>query len=134
VRSGLRGLDLARERYEIQQNALSLANQRVEAVNLLLEADRAETRDILEARNDQLAASNAVTSALVDYHLTRLGVLHELGLFDPSLPRFWVENPSLPEIRGNNVADHRVKPRAIASGDAVITPEELFQESSNASE
>lgn len=134
VRSGLRGLDLARERYEIQQNALSLANQRVEAVNLLLEADRAETRDILEARNDQLAASNAVTSALVDYHLTRLGVLHELGLFDPSLPRFWVENPSLPEIRGNNGGDHRVKPRAIASGDAVITPEELFQESSNANE
>lgn len=134
VRSGLRGLALARERYVIQQNALLLANQRVEAVNLLLETDRAETRDILEARNDQLAARNAVTSALVDYHLTRLGVLHELGLFDPLVPRFWVENPKLPAIAGNIGDGGRVLPPAAAQSDAVITPEELFQEASTTNE
>lgn len=123
VRSGLRGLDLARERYEIQQNALLLANQRVDAVNLLLETARAETRDLLEARNDQLGARNALTSALIDYHITRLEFLNDLGLFDSSLPRFWVENPPLPEAIASLA---KAQPRT----DSLTTPEALFKEPS----
>ncbi len=121
IRSGLRGLALARERYEIQQNALMLANQRVEAVNLLLETDRAETRDLLEARNDQLSARNALTSALIDYHLTRLEFLFDLGVFDPGRERFWVENPDLPALAKGAAA---VPP----GSETLITPEALFQE------
>jgi outer membrane protein TolC len=134
VRSGLRGLALARERFEIQLNALTLANQRVEAVNLLLETARAETRDLLEARNDQLSARNALTSALIDYHLTRLEFLNDLGIFDPTHPRFWVENPKLPAISGNIADGDPVRQAVPTPKDSLVTPELLFQEPSPASE
>jgi len=134
VRSGLRGLALARERHEIQQNALLLANQRVEAVNLLLETARAETRDLLEARNDQLGARNALTSALIDYHLTRLEFLHDLGLFDPSRADFWSVNPNLPTISGKKSATASVGQAAAVRKESLMTPELLFKEPSPASE
>lgn len=126
IRSGLRGLDLARERYEIQRSALDLANQRVEAVNLLLETDRAETRDLLEARNAQLGARNALTSALIDYHLTRLELLFDLGIFDPGKDRFWSENPEIPQAIRNNWEEDLVAPPG--GEDSMISPDELFQE------
>lgn len=129
IRSGLRGLGLARERYEIQRSALDLANQRVEAVNLLLETDRAETRDLLEARNAQLGARNAVTSALIDYHLTRLELLFDLGIFDPEKDRFWSENPEIPQAIRNNWPDSSVAPPS--GEDSMLPPDELFQESSS---
>lgn len=130
VRSGLRGLELARQSYDIQVNALLLANQRVDAVNLLLETDRAETRDLLEARNAQLGARNALTSALISYHLTRLEFLFDLGIFDPSLSQFWVQNPKIPKSSRNNSATAPVSPASATDGDSLITPEELFKEPS----
>ncbi|MBB5350264.1 outer membrane protein TolC [Haloferula luteola] len=127
IRAGFRGLSLARERYEIQQSALQLANQRVEAVNLLLDTDRAETRDLLEARNAQLSARNALTSALIDYHLTRLELLFDLGVFDPDKDRFWAENPAIPQVPRNNGEGSDVGEPGRGS---LISPEELFQEPS----
>lgn len=125
LRAGLRGLDLARQSFEIQKNALQLANQRVEASNLLLEADRAETRDLLEARNDQLAARNALTSALIDYHLTRLNFLHNLGAFQPEEPDFWTLIPNIQASR--NISS----PSSVEGEEPIlVTPEELFQEPS----
>jgi outer membrane protein TolC len=125
LRSGLRGLDLSRQTYEIQQNALKLANQRVDGANMLLDAGRASTRDLLDAQNDQLTAQNAVTSALVDFHLTRLNLLYNLGIFDPSLPRFWVKNPQFPQIKSK---EPQIAPVSTAGSDRLITPEELFLE------
>ncbi len=124
LRAGLRGLELARQSFEIQRSALQLANQRVEAVNLLLEANRAETRDLLEARNDQLTARNALTSSLVDYHLTRLNFLFNLGMFEHQDQRFWTTNPKFSVIRSNMAEASPVKNGA----DALVTPEELFRE------
>ena len=125
LRSGLRGLDLSRQIYSIQQNALKLANQRVDGANMLLDAGRASTRDLLDSQNDQLTAQNAVTSALVDYHLTRLNLLYNMGIFDPSLPQFWVKNPSFPQIKSK---EPQFKPVDTAGSERLITPEELFLE------
>ncbi len=128
VRSGLRGLELARQSHLIQQNALRLANQRVEAVNLLLETDRAETRDLLEARSDQLSAKNSLTSALIDYHLTRLEFLYDLGIFNPEQPEFWVKNPKIPSpVR--NIIDQNPVSSTETRDPSLITPEDLFNES-----
>jgi outer membrane protein TolC len=124
LRAGLRGLELARQSFEIQRSALQLANQRVEAVNLLLETDRAETRDLLEARNDQLAARNALTSALIEYHLTRLNFLFNLGLFDHRDPQFWISNPENLKIQSNIPAQQLVGNNL----ENLVTPEELFRE------
>ena len=104
---------------------MNLANQRVEGANLLLEAGRASTRDLLDAQSDQLTARNAVTSALVDYHLTRLNLLYNMGVFDPRLPEYWVKNPPLPAIKSK---DARNVPVNTVVSDRLITPEELFRE------
>lgn len=125
LRSGLRGLELARQTFEIQQNALELANRRVEASNLLLEADRAETRDLLEARNDQLSARNAMTSALIDYHLTRLNFLHNLGKLQPESQELWTQTPKSKDIRNFSRPTSVDTPK-----QGLISPEELFQEPS----
>ncbi len=125
LRTGLRGLDLSRQTYAIQQNALKLANQRVEGANLLLDAGRASTRDLLDSQSDQLTAQNAVTSALVDYHLTRLNLLYNMGIFDASLPEFWVKNPPLPRFERK---DGIPSPVNSAVSERLITPEELFKE------
>ena len=125
LRSGLRGLDLSRQTYEIQQNALKLANQRVEGANLLLDAGRASTRDLLDAQTDLLNAQNGVTSALVDYHLTRLNLLYNLGIFDAGLPEFWVRNPPLPALQRKEFVQ---TPVTATASERLITPEELFEE------
>ncbi|HVJ45949.1 MAG TPA: TolC family protein [Luteolibacter sp.] len=125
LRSGLRGLELSRETYTIQNNALNLANQRVEGANLLLDAGRATTRDLLDAQSDQLTAQNAVTSALVNYHLTRINLLHDMGVFDAALPQFWVKNPTLPSVKRKEI---KMLPVNTAASERLITPDELFSE------
>ncbi len=125
LRSGLRGLELSRQTYEIQQNALKLANQRVDGANMLLDAGRASTRDLLDSQSDQLTAQNAVTSALVDYHLTRLNLLYNMGIFEPTLPQFWVKNPPFPQIKSKET---QLTPVNTAASERLITPDELFLE------
>ena len=125
LRIGLRGLDLSRQTYEIQQNALKLAHQRVEGANLLLDAGRASTRDLLDAQTDLLNAQNGVTSALIDYHLTRLNLLYNLGIFDANLPDFWVNNPEIPALKRKEL---QTAPVTTAASERLITPEELFEE------
>lgn len=128
LRSSLRSLELARQSFEIQRSALDLANRRVEAVGLLIDANRAQTRDLLEARNDQLAARNAVTSALLDYHLARLNLQLDLGLLDPLKPRFWAIPPDFSKIPGKNRRPADVEPPTNGP-DSLQSPEDLFGES-----
>jgi len=125
LRAGLRGLELARQTFEIQQTALSLADRRVDSTNELLEAARAQTRDLLDSRNDQLTARNAVTAALINYHTTRMTFLYDLGVFNPEKSRFWVENPHILAIARN---DERAAPVGNSLDQPLISPEELFKE------
>ena len=78
VRDDLRTLEQASEDYKIQVNSVLLAERRVESTELKLDAGRAETRDLLEARDSLVAAQNAVVSALVDYKLARLRLLLDM--------------------------------------------------------
>jgi len=91
VRNASRNLEQAGQSYDIQQNSLSLAEQRVESTTLLQQAGRASTRDILEAREALLDAQNAVSRALVDHFNARLDLfiaMEGLGIDDNGL---WIE-------------------------------------------
>lgn len=77
VRDAARQLGRARESYTIQQSAVELAQRRVEAANLLLEAGRAQTRDLLEAQDALVEAQNALLRALVSHSLARLEFLRD---------------------------------------------------------
>ncbi len=119
VRRALRILDQAGKSYRIQKRALELAARRVESANLLLQAGRAETRDLLEAQNALVSARNALTSNLVDYHLARLQLLRDIGMLD---------------LRDGTIVE-LIKLEGETNGapaaDKLLSPKELFGEKDN---
>ncbi|MBN9689610.1 MAG: TolC family protein [Verrucomicrobia bacterium] len=92
INRGMRTLEQRRQNYEIQKNALALANRRVESTELLLQAGRAEVRDLVDAQDSQIASQNAVTVALVDYQEVRLQLMLNLGILNTSQSQFWLRD------------------------------------------
>ncbi len=72
VRDAWRQHNRAMRSYEIQKASGLLAERRVKSTMLLLEAGRADTRDMLEAHEALVQAQNALARALVDYRVARL--------------------------------------------------------------
>lgn len=89
IERGVRTLEQRRQNYLIQQNALQLANRRVESSALLLEAGRGTVLDLVDAQNEQISAQNSVTSALVNYQATRLELLLTIGIVETESEKFW---------------------------------------------
>lgn len=100
ILGGLRTLNQRRQNYEIQKNALELANRRVASSTMLLEAGRAEVRDLVEAQDAQIAAQNAVTAALVSYQQARLQLMLDIGALSTSERDFWLKDHVAPFVGG----------------------------------
>ncbi len=122
VRADLRTLDQARQSFEIQSNAKALADRRVESSELSLQAGRVQVRDVVDAQTARVQAYNAATAALVDYHLTRLRLLLDIGLLKSDLPKFWLQAGDMPKPQAGAVA-----PQLPTAADTLITPEQLFE-------
>ncbi len=85
VRNVYRTLRQARTVCQIQEQALALARRRVESTTMMLEAGRAEMRDLVEARDSLLQAQNGLTAARISYRLAELDffrVLERLAVSD----------------------------------------------------
>jgi outer membrane protein TolC len=121
VRGDLRTLDQSRQSYDIQVRAKALADRRVENNELSLQAGRVQVRDVVEAQTARVQAYNAATAALVDYHLTRMRLLLDLGLLKTGKEKFWLDAGDLPQTNEN------VTPEPAPQSNQLITPEELFQ-------
>jgi outer membrane protein TolC len=80
LRDELRTMRTQREGYQIQLNAVDLAQRRGESARLNRDAGRADTRTLLEAEDSLLQARNSATSALIDYNLARLAVWRDLEI------------------------------------------------------
>lgn len=91
IRNGLRSLLESRESLQNQAQAVTLAEKRVRASDLLLQAGRAEIRDLLEAQDDLLSAQNALTQAMVSYRVTELEIQRDMGLLDVNEQGLWKE-------------------------------------------
>ena len=125
IEQGLRTLEQRRQNYDIQKNALDLANRRVVSTTLLLEAGRAEVRDLVDAQDAQISAENEVTAALVDYQQTRLQLLLDIGALDTEVPKFWLKDqlaaylPGSAPVAGN-------PPQAQSGEQPVLPPDQYF--------
>ncbi len=122
IHKGLRTVEQHRQNYEIQKNALELANRRVTSATMLLEAGRAEVRDLVEAQDAQISAQNALTAALVDYQQSRLQLLLDIGALDTAQPRFWLKE-SLAAVPAGGTP---VQPGLEQREQAVRPPEQYF--------
>jgi len=92
VRQSWRKLQEARDSYDIQRTSLQLAQRRVDSTTLLMQAGRADTRDVLEAQAALLEAQNAVTRALTDHTIARLEFWRNIGILDVNENGLWQEN------------------------------------------
>ncbi|MCS7180780.1 MAG: TolC family protein, partial [bacterium] len=62
--------------YNIQLTSLKLAERRVESTDLLLQAGRATTRDLLEAQEAYLTAKNSLINSIANFILEYLNFLY----------------------------------------------------------
>jgi outer membrane protein TolC len=122
IQRGLRTLAQRRQNFEIQQNALELANRRVVSTTLLLEAGRAEVRDLVDAQDAQIVAQNAVTLALVDYQQTRLQLMLDIGALKTDKPEFWLRDHLQARLTGKE----RLPLQRNAASEDVLSPEVYF--------
>jgi len=121
IETGLRRLENRRLNYENQQNALVLANRRVESTTLLLEAGRAEPRDLIEAQDSQIVAQNAVTEAIVEHQQTRLELMLNIGALRTELPKFWLKDHLT-----NVLPDYTPAAPVPDIEQAVLPPDQVF--------
>lgn len=91
VRGNLRDLLRNREALLIQSQAVKLAVRRVSSTDLLLQAGRAEVRDLLDAQGALLSAQNALIGAVVTYRLLELQLQANLGVLDVGADGRWQE-------------------------------------------
>lgn len=121
IERGLRTVEQRRQNYLIQQNALVLANRRVSSTTVLLQAGRAEVRDLIEAQDAQIAAQNALTSALVSYQESRLRLLLDIGALRTDEPQFWLK-----EMLDTYHPDATLPAEAELAERPVVPPDQLF--------
>ena len=120
IREDLRTLDSSRQSYDIQVRAKALADRRVESSELSLQAGRIQVRDVVDAQTSRVQAYNAATAALVDYHLTRMRLLLDLGILKTEKERFWLDYGDVPKVDG-------ATPGQPKTSDQLITPDQLFK-------
>ncbi len=84
IRNAFRTLSIARENLRIQGEAVRLAERRVDSTDMLLQAGRAEIRDVLEAQEALINAQNALTDAVVSRRIAELEFQRDLDILDVS--------------------------------------------------
>ncbi len=89
VRESFRNLKQAAIGFQISEQSLELAEKRVESNDLLLEAGRAQIRDLLEAQGALIRAQNGKTSALIQYTNTKLDLLRNMEILQVRPDGYW---------------------------------------------
>ena len=122
----IRELEQFRQSYQIQQNAVVLAKNRVEGNQLRLKAGTVIFRRLSESQDALISTQNAETRALVDYLGARLNLLIDLGVLQSDQKRYWLkENPS--NIKFKKAPPSLEKSLPLEVGGTVIPPHRLFQ-------
>lgn len=119
---GQRTLLQKEQNYLIQNNALELAKRRVKSITMLLQAGRAEVRDLVDAQNAQLISENAVTTSLVEYQVARLQLLLDVGVLDTEAPQFWLKD----HLPGSILGVQRQGGEAGTAEQPLIPPDQFF--------
>jgi outer membrane protein TolC len=127
VQQDLRGLDVARENYDIQLAAVRLADSTVNGDILLLQAGRLDMINLLQATAAWLAALNAFDQSLVSYHTTRWTLLSDLGVIRVDLDRFWAVEQPIPQAGAPGAPVVGVKAAPQTPQKELIPPDKLFQ-------
>jgi len=80
VLNSFRSLKQSKESYLLQAKSVEIARRRTTLVGIERKQGQASTRDVLEAEDALNSSLNGLTSSLVDYTITRLQFLANLGM------------------------------------------------------
>ena len=122
VRRAYRNMAEAAELYEVQSEGLLLAQKRSEDTFEMLNYQRANTRDVLDAQKDLFRVRNAATASLVDYTIAMLDFYRDAGVLEVRPDGMWQE--------GENTAKAAVQPDLNAIEDFSIPESEHEQTAS----
>lgn len=125
IEESFQNLERLRQNYEIQTNAVALAEKSVLGAQLSIEAGEGIYRDLEDAQDNLISAQNAQTGAIVDYLEARLGLLIQIGIIDTDTERFWLTDASKVSLSPTDRSPSLSQ--TIQSDGSVITPEQLFE-------
>ncbi|MFT5905902.1 MAG: outer membrane protein TolC [Cryomorphaceae bacterium] len=91
----IREVQQFKQNYDIQRNAVKLAERRVEGNRLRFQAGTVIFRRLSESQDALISAQNAVTAALIDYQNARLQLYTDIGILNPNASNYWLDrNPT----------------------------------------
>ena len=91
VRNGLRNLVAARATFEVELEAVRVAQRRVDSNSLFLLSGRSTMRDVLEAQDSLLTEQNAFCDALINWRNCDLALRRDMGVLRISDAGIWQE-------------------------------------------
>lgn len=92
IQNAHRAMVEAKQRYWIEMDGNRLAEKRTANTLLLLQYNRANTRDVLDAKEDHLEAKNDATDALIDYAVAGLDFFRDTGTMKIKPDGMWEKN------------------------------------------
>ena len=98
IRQAYRDLNEATERYKLQSEGLSLAQERFRKTVLLMQYARVSSRRVLDAQNALFEAQNEATDALTDYAIAMLNFYRDTGVLRVRPDGMWEKGA---EEKGN---------------------------------
>ena len=107
IRQAYRNLTNASDLYRIQQESLSVAQQRYKNTKLLIQYDRSDIRDILDAQKDLFKARNEAADSLVNHTVETLNFYLDTGILDIKPDGMWEKRP-LPARAARSVKKRKV--------------------------
>ncbi len=126
IDQGLRTLEQNRLNHLNAQESLRVAQRRVESTMMLLEAGRADIRDVREAQDGLIQAQNNLATSYTDYLGARLAVLLEIGVVDIRPDKFWLQDG----LKGR-LSPSQIGPPPLRMPDDRVLPPETFIEPSS---
>ncbi len=89
LRSVWRSLKASEQNLKIHQLSVTLAERRIENLELLFQAGRVDMRRVLDARDALITAKNSATNALVTRRLSWLRFLYQIGKLPVEADTLW---------------------------------------------
>jgi outer membrane protein TolC len=122
---GFRRLEQERQNFLNRKASLDVAARRVDMNQTLLEAGRAQVRDLREAQDALISAQNDLTDSVVTYLAARLQLLFEIGVLVTTTDRFWLKDPLAGQLVEGKPATAPVR----RTQDELILPNQVLDPS-----
>jgi outer membrane protein TolC len=120
---GLRNLESLRLSYDIQENAVKIAERRVTGEQVSLQAGRSTVRQVRDAQDSLVQSQNNLTEVLVRHLQAKIQLFVDIGILDTDVEQFWIR-PDAVLIPLEQIQQPKEK---VAPAEEIVPPEKVFE-------